>query len=480
MNKLQPIKPLLSSIPAVHEIQKISEVQNLINIHGHSLVTQAIRTTQTEFRELLLSSGTSKNIKIKNLEFVNQLKKNLSLITNDSLQRVFNLTGTVLHTNFGRALLPKEAINSVNQIASEPSNLEYDILNNKRGDRDSHIDERLCRLIGAEACTIVNNNAAAVVLVLNSLAKRKEVLISRGELIEIGGSFRLPEIMKSAGCKILEVGTTNRTHFEDFENAIGKKSAMIFKAHKSNFYVEGYTSEVEEKEIVKLSKKNDIPFMVDLGSGSLIDLKYMGITKLQSPADTLAKGVDLITFSGDKLLGGPQCGIIAGRKDLITKIKKNPLKRALRCDKMTIAAFSTLLKLYENPERAKLEIPTLRLLNRKETDIYKVAEKLYPSIKSKISNIAEVKIIKCKSQIGSGSLPVELLPSYGVEISAKNLKRNSNKLLQSISKKFRELPIPVIGRLSKNSLIFDCRCLEDTTLIIKQLEKINSEYFLNT
>tara|TARA_Y100000746_G_scaffold72156_1_gene60187 strand:+ start:1 stop:768 length:768 start_codon:yes stop_codon:yes gene_type:complete len=255
---------------------------------------------------------------------------------------------------------------------------------------------------------------------------------------------------------------------------------MIFKAHKSNFYVEGYTSEVEEKEIVKLSKKNGIPFMIDLGSGSLIDLKYMGITKVQSPADTLAKGVDLITFSGDKLLGGPQCGIIAGRKDLITKIKKNPLKRALRCDKMTIAAFSTLLKLYENPERAKLEIPTLRLLNRKETDIYKVAEKLYPSIKSKISNIAEVKIIKCKSQIGSGSLPVELLPSYGVEISTKNLKRNSNKLLQSISKKFRELPIPVIGRLSKNSLIFDCRCLEDTTLIIKQLEKINSEYFLNT
>ena len=480
MNKLQPIKPLLSSIPAVHEIQKISEVQNLINIHGHSLVTQAIRTTQTEFRKLLLSSGTSKNIKIKNLEFVNQLKKNLSLITNDSLQKVFNLTGTVLHTNFGRASLPKEAINSINQIASEPSNLEYDILNNKRGDRDSHIDERLCRLIGAEACTIVNNNAAAVVLVLNSLAKRKEVLISRGELIEIGGSFRLPEIMKSAGCKILEVGTTNRTHLEDFENAIGKKSAMIFKAHKSNFNVEGYTSEVEEKEIVRLSKKNGIPFMIDLGSGSLIDLKYMGITKVQSPADTLAKGVDLITFSGDKLLGGPQCGIIAGRKDLITKIKKNPLKRALRCDKMTIAAFSTLLKLYENPERAKLEIPTLRLLNRKEKDIYEVAEKLYPSIKSKISNIAEVKITKCKSQIGSGSLPVELLPSYGIKIRAKNLKKNSKKFLQSISKKFRELPIPIIGRLSKNSLIFDCRCLENTTLIIKQLEKLNSEYFLNT
>jgi len=480
MNKLQPIKPLLSSIPAVHEIQKISEVQNLINIHGHNLVTQAIRTTQSDFRKLLLSSESLKSKKIKKLEFVNQLKKNLSLLTNDSLQRIFNLTGTVLHTNFGRALLSKEVINSIIKIASEPSNLEYDILNNKRGDRDSHIDERLCRLIGAEACTVVNNNAAAVVLVLNSLAKRKEVLISRGELIEIGGSFRLPEIMKSAGCKILEVGTTNRTHFEDFEDAIGKKSAMIFKAHKSNFNIEGYTSEVEEKEIVKLSKKNDIPFMVDLGSGSLIDLKYMGINMVQSPTDTLAKGVDLITFSGDKLLGGPQCGIIAGRKDLITKIKKNPLKRALRCDKMTIAAFSTLLKLYENPERAKLEIPTLRLLNRKEKDIYEVVEKLYPSIKSKVSNIAEVKIIKCKSQIGSGSLPVELLPSYGIKISAKNLKRNSNKFLQNISKKFRELPIPIIGRLSKDSLIFDCRCLENTTLIIKQIEKLNSEYFLNT
>jgi L-seryl-tRNA(Ser) seleniumtransferase len=480
MNKLKPIKPLLSSVPAVHEIQKISEVQDLIDMHGNFLVTQAIRTTQSDFRKLLLSSSSSKNIKIKHLEFISQLRINLSFMTNDSLQRVFNLTGTVLHTNFGRALLPKQAINSINQIASEASNLEYDIINNKRGDRDSHIDERLCRLIGAEACTIVNNNAAAVVLVLNSLAKRKEVLISRGELIEIGGSFRLPEIMKSAGCKILEVGTTNRTHIEDFEDALGKKSAMIFKAHKSNFNVEGYTSEVDEKDIVKLSKKNNIPFMVDLGSGSLIDLRSLGITKVQSPKDTIARGVDLITFSGDKLLGGPQCGIIAGRKDLITKIKKNPLKRALRCDKMTIAAFSTLLKLYENPERAKLEIPTLRLLNRKEKEIYEVAKKLFPLIKLKVSNIAEVKIIKCKSQIGSGSLPVELLPSYGIKISALNIKRNSNKFLQNMSKKFRELPIPIIGRLSKDSLIFDCRCLESETLIIKQLEKLNSEYFLNT
>jgi L-seryl-tRNA(Ser) seleniumtransferase len=479
MNKLKPIKPLLSSVPAVHEIQKISEVQDLIDMHGNFLVTQAIRTTQSDFRKLLLSSSSSKNIKIKHLEFISQLRINLSFMTNDSLQRVFNLTGTVLHTNFGRALLPKQAINSINQVASEASNLEYDILNNKRGDRDSHIDERLCRLIGAEACTIVNNNAAAVVLVLNSLAKRKEVLISRGELIEIGGSFRLPEIMKSAGCKILEVGTTNRTHIEDFEDALGKKSAMIFKAHKSNFNVEGYTSEVDEKDIVKLSKKNNIPFMVDLGSGSLIDLRSLGITKVQSPKDTIARGVDLITFSGDKLLGGPQCGIIAGRKDLITKIKKNPLKRALRCDKMTIAAFSTLLKLYENPERAKLEIPTLRLLNRKEKEIYEVAKKLFPLIKLKVSNIAEVKIIKCKSQIGSGSLPVELLPSYGIKISALNIKRNSNKFLQNMSKKFRELPIPIIGRLSKDSLIFDCRCLESETLIIKQLEKLNSEYFLN-
>ena len=479
MNKLKPIKPLLSSVPAVHEIQKISEVQDMIDMHGHFLVTQAIRTTQSDFRKLLLSSSSSKNIKIKHLEFISQLRINLSFMTNDSLQRVFNLTGTVLHTNFGRALLPKQAINSINQVASEASSLEYDILNNKRGDRDSHIDERLCRLIGAEACTIVNNNAAAVVLVLNSLAKRKEVLISRGELIEIGGSFRLPEIMKSAGCKILEVGTTNRTHIEDFEDALGKKSAMIFKAHKSNFNVEGYTSEVDEKDIVKLSKKNNIPFMVDLGSGSLIDLRSLGITKVQSPKDTIARGVDLITFSGDKLLGGPQCGIIAGRKDLITKIKKNPLKRALRCDKMTIAAFSTLLKLYENPERAKLEIPTLRLLNRKEKEIYEVAKKLFPLIKLKVSNIAEVKIIKCKSQIGSGSLPVELLPSYGIKISALNIKRNSNKFLQNMSKKFRELPIPIIGRLSKDSLIFDCRCLESETLIIKQLEKLNSEYFLN-
>ena len=475
MNKLCPIKSSLSSVPAVHQIQKIPEVQNLINMHGHLTVKSAIRDTQSYFRKLLTKTKKNRVQKIDDYDFLHQLKIHLSLLNQESLRPLFNLTGTVLHTNFGRALLPQKAIESINLIASEATNLEYNISNGKRGDRDAHIEERLCRLIGAEACTIVNNNAAAVVLSLNSLAKRKEVLVSRGELVEIGGSFRLPEIMTSSGCKLLEVGTTNRTHLSDFENAFSEKTAMILKAHKSNFSIKGYTSEVKEKDIIKLSKKNNIPFMVDLGSGSLIELTSIGLPRYRSPKETIADGVDIITFSGDKLIGGPQCGIIAGKKDLIKKIKNNPLKRALRCDKMTIAAFSSLLKLYENPDKAKAEIPTLRILSRKEKEIHEISKKLYPIIKSKLLNIAEVKIIKCKSQIGSGSLPVALLPSSGIKISAFN--KNDKKFIYNLSKKFRELPIPIIGRLHKDSLIFDFRCLENEDLIIKQLSKLNLEGF---
>jgi len=473
VNKLLSVKPSLSSIPAVHQIQKIPEVKNLIKIHGHSTVKSAIRDTQSYFRLLIKKNKKNLIQKIDENDFLYQLKTHLTHLTQDSLHPLFNLTGTVLHTNFGRALLPKIALESINIVASEASNLEYNISDGKRGDRDTHIEERLCRLIGAEACTIVNNNAAAVVLSLNSLAKRKEVLVSRGELVEIGGSFRLPEIMSSSGCKLLEVGTTNRTHIGDFENALSEKTAMILKAHQSNFIIKGYTSEVKEKDIVKLSKKNGIPFMVDLGSGSLIELTSIGLPKYRSPKETLEDGADIVTFSGDKLVGGPQCGIIAGKKDLINKIKKNPLKRALRCDKMTIAAFSSLLKLYENPEKAKVEIPTLRILNRKEKEIYEISKRLYPVIKSKLFNIAEVKIIKCKSQIGSGSLPVELLPSSGIKICS--LKNNHKKFIYNLSKKFRDLPVPIIGRLNKDSLVFDFRCLENEELIIEQLSKLNLE-----
>lgn len=473
MNKLQSFKSVLASIPAVHEIQNLPKVQKLISQHGHSLVTSAIRSVQSDFRDLLTASGENNLGKINNDKFIKQLKNKVLILTENTLKPIFNLTGTVLHTNFGRALLPDKAIKSIELIASDASNLEYDITSGERGDRDNHIDEKLCRLTGAEAATIVNNNAAAVTLVLNSLARRKEVLVSRGELIEIGGSFRLPDIMSSSGCKLHEVGTTNRTYLQDFEEALGPRTALILKAHTSNYKLQGFTSDVKEKDFANFSKKNNIPFVVDLGSGSIIDLSYLGLPKCQTPAETIKNGADLVTFSGDKLLGGPQCGIIVGRKDLISRIKKNPLKRALRCDKMTIAAFSELLKLYENPKKAKTEIPTLRLISRRKDEIQKLAKRMHPTIKSSLSGIATVQIIACKSQVGSGSFPVEFLPSFGFKIEQKLKNRSSSQFLNSISSAFRALPVPIVGRINKNAFLLDLRCLENETLFAKQFQYLN-------
>ena len=363
MNNLS-YKSLLSSLPAVHKIQKLPEVQNMISRLGNSLVLSKIREVQKELRETLISENEFYKIDID--IFLSKLRNKISEIDNDLLRPVFNLTGTVIHTNFGRSILPLKAIQEVKLISENPSNLEYDVLKTKRGNRDDHINDMLCEITGAEACTIVNNNAAAVILVLNSLAKRKEVLVSRGELIEIGGSFRLPEIMTSANCKLKEVGTTNRTHIEDFESEIKKQTGLILKAHTSNFVVKGFTSNINHKDLAKLSKRHGLPFMVDLGSGSLIDLKLLGLPRESMPKEVLSNGADIVTFSGDKLVGGPQCGIILGKKDLIHKINKNPLKRALRCDKMTIAAFASILKLYNDTDKAIKEIPTLRMLNRKK------------------------------------------------------------------------------------------------------------------
>ena len=479
MNKLQSFKSVLTSIPAVHEIQNLPEIQKLISDHGHSLVTNAIRSVQFEFRNLITSSGDSNFEKINKNVFIKQLKHKISILTEETLRPVLNLSGTVLHTNLGRAALPETSIKSINLIASGASNLEYDLFTGLRGNRDNHFIERLCRLTGAEAATIVNNNAAAVILALNSLAKRKEVLISRGELIEIGGSFRLPDIMSSAGCKLREVGTTNRTYIQDYEEAFGSRTALVFKAYTSNYRVQGFTSEVKEREIANFSKNKNIPFMVDLGSGSLINLRDLGLPKERTPMETLNSGADLVTFSGDKLLGGPQCGIIAGNKDLISKINKNPLKRAMRCDKMTIAAFSALLKLYENPSRAKTEIPTLRLLARKEKEIKEIAERLHPKVESKLSKIATVEIISCKSQVGSGAFPLEVLPSAGLKIIPKSKKKNSVAILNRISAALRELPVPIIGRISDGAIILDLRCLEKESLFIKQFKYLNLRELTN-
>lgn len=375
-----------------------------------------------------------------------------------TLRPVFNLTGTVLHTNLGRAVLPEEAIEAMIAVARSPASLEYELEGGRRGERDSHVENLVCELTGAEAAAVVNNNAAAVLLVLNTLGKGKEVPVSRGELIEIGGSFRLPDIMARSGCRLREVGTTNRTHLRDYEEAIGPKTGVVLKAHTSNYAIEGFTASVTEAELAKLCAARGVPLVVDLGSGALIDLAF---PTEQTVGKTLKNGADLVTFSGDKLLGGPQAGIVAGRAALVAKIRKNPLKRALRVDKLTLAALAALLRLYADPERARRRIPTLRLLARPVDEIRAQAIRLSPLVQKFVKE--KVEALPCESEVGSGAAPTAGLPSYGLAI-----RPGTNRL----AARFRALPIPVIGRLEEGALVLDLRTLEYEAAFVAQLEKL--------
>ena len=387
-----------------------------------------------------------------------------------SLRIVFNLTGTVLHTNLGRALLPQEAADAVARVLTQASNLEYDVAAGKRGERDDHVEHLICRLTGAEAATIVNNNAAAVLLVLSALAAKKEVLVSRGELVEIGGAFRVPDVMARAGCRLREVGTTNRTHLCDYADAIGLRTAAAMKVHQSNYEITGFTAAVADADLGALCRERGILMLDDLGSGNLVDLSAYGLPAEPTVMDAV-KHADIVTFSGDKLLGAVQCGIIAGRKDLVAKIRKHPLKRALRVDKMTFAAMEAILRLYLDPDRLAMRLPTLRLLTRPQADIKAQAARVAPLVATACPD-AQVRVVPCASQIGSGALPVELLPSAAVALTPARPGKGDGRWLKAMADRFRALPIPVIGRVANGAVLLDLRTLDDEKAFLDQISSM--------
>ena len=462
-------KASLASLPSVDRLLRAPWAAPLIAGHGRPQVTDAIRAVLVELR----ANGSAATLAtaIDDSILRERVSQRLETMTQPSLRRVFNLTGTVLHTNLGRARLAEAAAAAVALAATQPSNLEFNVTEGERGDRDDHVEALLRQLTGAEAATVVNNNAAAVLLVLNTLARGKEVPTSRSELIEIGGSFRLPDVMASSGCRLREIGTTNRVHPGDYAEAIGPDTGVVMKVHTSNYAIVGFTSGVAEADLAELCHSKGVPFVVDLGSGSLLDLRRYGLPHEPMPSEALAHGADIVTFSGDKLLGGPQAGIIVGRADLVNAITRNPMKRALRVDKMTIAALSSTLALYTDPDRLPERLPVLRDLVRPVAEIRAAAERLRDAVGSALRGMASVAVVDCDSQIGSGALPTQKIASAGLAIRPET-DRGAGSRLNLIAKAFRDLPVPVIGRVHDGALVLDFRCLDDEAAFAAQLSKL--------
>ena len=414
-----------SQLPSVDRILQQKEFTELEQQFGRDLVIAQVRSHLNDLRKALVTNAEAESPELKSSpgatannpitldSLYHEVAESLSIEFKPSLQKVFNLSGTVLHTNLGRAPYPQTAIDAMVEVSRSACNLEFNLKSGKRGRRDDHVEKRICELTGAEAATTVNNNAAAVLLTLNSIAYGKKVIVSRGELIEIGGSFRIPAIMKKAGCKLQEVGTTNRSHLKDYEEAIGKKTAALMKVHTSNYEINGFTKSVQVTELTHVANAKNIPLIDDLGSGTLTDMTRFGLPYERTARDAINEGADIITFSGDKLLGGPQCGIIAGRKDLIKLIDKNPMKRAMRLDKVTIAALEAVLRLYGNPDKLADSVPTLQLLSLSVEEIHKSAATLQSTLQNLMPQF-DINISDSKSQIGSGALPTDTLESLSL------------------------------------------------------------------
>ena len=453
MNSIQDI---LATLPKVDTILSLLERTDDFSA-PRRLAKIVIRRTIEREREVILAGG---KVPGKNLEeWLALVKRNIRRKQEPNLKRIINGTGVVVHTNLGRSVLSSQCMERLTRAGGFYSNLEFDLQSGKRGSRYSLVEELICDLTGAEAAIVVNNNAAAVLLALDTLAKAREVIVSRGQLVEIGGSFRIPDVMKKSGAYLVEVGATNRTHLHDYENAITPETALLLRVHTSNFRIIGFTSDVSAEEMVELAGKKNLFTMEDLGSGCLVDLSRYGFPKEPTVQEIVKAGVDVVTFSGDKLLGGPQAGIIVGSSDVIQKIKKNPLNRALRIDKFTLASLESVLREYYETENALAKIPTLTMLTVDNSELKKRAIRIQRRLKKNVKTGCEFKLVSTVSRVGGGALPEYSIPSWAVELAPEKMK------LSSLEKKLRDLEIPVIGRIENEHFLLDVRTVGDHEIV---------------
>ncbi len=453
-----------AAIPSVDEVLRGPAGQVALARHGRAATVAAVRAALAVLRARL-GEGAPDRAALAEAAGTQALET-LALEEAPRLRAVFNLTGTVLHTNLGRAVLAEEAVEAAMRVMRQPAALEFDLETGGRGERDDAVRGLVRELTGAEDCILVNNAAAAVFLMLNTVGAGREAIVSRGELIEIGGAFRMPDIMARAGVVLREVGTTNRTHARDYESAITERTALLMKVHTSNYLIQGFTAEVAPAELSRIGRAHGLPVLDDLGSGTLVDLSTYGLRRERTVRDALGDGADLVAFSGDKLLGGPQAGFIVGRADLVRACAKNPIKRAMRLDKIRLAALEATLRLYRDPDRLAQRLPTLRLLTRKPDELRAVAERLQPAVAARLGQGWQVAVAECASQIGSGALPLESLPSAGLSLTpADGDGRAPERLLAAL----RALPTPVIGRITQGAVLLDLRCLEDEAGFVAQL-----------
>jgi L-seryl-tRNA(Ser) seleniumtransferase len=452
---------ILREIPSVDRLLKHPRCQTLLTRYNREYVTQKCRVALDQLRAALRQG---KGTATADDAVISEVETRIAAESRPGHVRVINATGTILHTNLGRALLAPEAIEAMSAVARYPVNLEFDLELGKRGRREETLQSLIVELTGAEAATVVNNNAAAVLLGLNTLAQNKEVIVSRGELIEIGGAFRIPEIMAKSGAILKEVGSTNRTHPADYENAITGNTALLLKVHTSNYKVIGFTAEVSLEELVAIGKRHKLPVMEDLGSGALLDLSRYGLPKEPLVAERITAGADIVTFSGDKILGGPQAGLLAGKKDIIRRINQNHLQRALRCGKVTLAALEATLRLYRQSPDIAQAIPTLRTFTRSPAEIRATGEKAAIQLQSALGKEFRIDLEESTSQIGSGALPTEELPTFVLAITHDNLNPTV------IATTFRGANPPIIGRIKDDRFLLDLRTIFDPEDVVPKFD----------